>query len=136
MIKLEEERKRNAPPSVLELETKREKAKIKKNATFLMSEELDDVKTMNAFAAYAKTVTIRNMQLQEKQEIKRRAQDEERVKDIAMEVDRLKVVKVRLWRGVCTCKVDMSACDAACGTTRCTKTEKPSANAKWWKTAR
>lgn len=93
MIKLEEERKRNAPPSVLEMEKRREKSKVLKNAAYLTSEELDDVKTMNAFAAYAKTVTIRNAQLEEKCERKRRARDAERVKDIAMEVDRLKMVK-------------------------------------------
>ena len=63
-------------------------------AKFLTSEELDDVKTMNAFAAYAKTVTIRNEQKVEKEVLAKKLKEAEKVKDIAMELDRLKVVKM------------------------------------------
>lgn len=135
MLKLEAERKKNAPPSVLEMEKRKENEEIRRKgallvrflggaaaavaaapaadaeadaprlhltllclrglaAKFLTSEELDDVKTMNAFAAYAKTVTIRNEQKVEKEVLAKKLKEAEKVKDIAMELDRLKVVKM------------------------------------------
>ena len=58
-----------------------------------MDEQKDDVKHMNQLALYAKTVTIRDKQLEEKKEIHEQRKLEEKRKDLLMEVDRLKKVK-------------------------------------------
>jgi hypothetical protein len=48
---------------------------------------------MNKMVAYAKTVTIRDRQLQEKQELWEDYKAEEKKKDLIMEVERLKLIK-------------------------------------------
>lgn len=48
---------------------------------------------MNKMVAYAKAVTIRDRQLQEKQEIWDEHKTQEKKKDLIMEVERLKQIK-------------------------------------------
>lgn len=57
-------------------------------------EQLDDVKEMNKMVAYAKAVTIRDRQLDEKKQIWEEFKDLEKKKDLLMEVERLKKLKV------------------------------------------
>lgn len=58
-----------------------------------MNEQLDDVKEMNKMVMYAKCVTIRDKQLDEKKEIFGEKKLEEKRKDLMMEVERLKKIK-------------------------------------------
>merc|ERR1719353_206629 len=59
-----------------------------------MAEELDDVKKMNQMMLYAKVVTIRDAQLNEKKTIQKERLEEERRLDTIMEVERLKALKM------------------------------------------
>ena len=59
-----------------------------------MAEELDDVKKMNQMMLYAKVVTIRDAQLNEKKTIEKERLEEERRLDTIMEVERLKALKM------------------------------------------
>jgi hypothetical protein len=64
-------------------------------AAYIRDETRDDVKTLNSLIKYAKTVTIRNLQLEEK---KRREEEErvaERARELEMEIQRLEQIKVR-----------------------------------------
>lgn len=54
---------------------------------------MDDVKEMNKMVAYAKAVTIRDRQLEEQKQIWDEYKDQEKKKDLLMEVDRLKKLK-------------------------------------------
>jgi len=56
-------------------------------------EEHDEVKHMNQQMIYAKCVTIRETQLEEKQRIQRELQEEEERIDLMMEINRLKTIK-------------------------------------------
>ena len=58
-----------------------------------MDEDRDDVKEMNKMIKYAKMVTIRDKQLIEKEELRKYAKDENRGKDLMLEIERLKKVK-------------------------------------------
>lgn len=64
-------------------------------AAFLADEARDDVKTMNSYAEYAKTVTIRDKQLAEKREREAREAEQEKIRCAEMEIARLEQVKVR-----------------------------------------
>jgi len=54
---------------------------------------MDDVKTMNQMMQYARCVTIRDMQVKEKEDREAAERDRERRLDIMMEINRLKMVK-------------------------------------------
>lgn len=58
-----------------------------------MNEQLDDVKHMNKMMMYAKCVTVRDQQLDEKNEIHDHKKTEEKRKDLMMEIERLKKIK-------------------------------------------
>ena len=58
-----------------------------------MNEQLDDVKTMNKMVMYAKCVTIRDKQLEQKKSLHESMKVQEKRKDLMMEVDRLKKIK-------------------------------------------
>ncbi len=58
-----------------------------------MSENFDDVKEMNKMVAYAKCVTVRDKQLEEKKDIYGDKKLQEKRKDLMMEVERLKKIK-------------------------------------------
>lgn len=58
-----------------------------------MNEQLDDVKHMNKMMMYAKCVTVRDQQLNEKQMLHEHKKNEEKRKDLMMEIERLKKIK-------------------------------------------
>ena len=58
-----------------------------------MNEQIDDVKTMNKMVMYAKCVTIRDRQLNQKKSLYEDMKLQEKRKDLMMEVDRLKQIK-------------------------------------------
>jgi hypothetical protein len=59
-----------------------------------MDEEFDEVKYMNQVMLYAKCVTVRDAQIMEKQAIKSETAEEERRMDMAMELERLKALRM------------------------------------------
>ena len=71
-----------------------EAAAILSNAEMKLAEELDDVKKMNQMMAYAKVVTIRDAQINEKKVMEKERMQEERRLDEIMEIERLKAVKM------------------------------------------
>jgi len=94
MAELEEQRKRDVPPSEIAQMKMKEKAAVMSNAELQLSEELDDVKKMNQMMLYAKVVTIRDAQKTEKKVIEKERQEEERRLDTVMEIERLKALKM------------------------------------------
>lgn len=58
-----------------------------------MNEQIDDVKNMNKMVNYAKCVTIRDKQLEEKKTIHSDMKVQEKRKDLMMEIERLKKIK-------------------------------------------
>lgn len=93
MLRLEEEKKKNLPPSDIELEKQNYKNSIQGRAVEAAREELDDVKQMNKMVAYAKAATIREKQLEEKSRDWELYKIQEKKKDKLMEIERLKKIK-------------------------------------------
>lgn len=93
MLRLEEEKKKNLPPSDIELEKQNYKNSIQGRAVEVAREELDDVKQMNKMVAYAKAATIREKQLEEKSRDWELYKIQEKKKDKLMEIERLKKIK-------------------------------------------
>jgi len=93
MLEIEAERKKNLPPSETEMETTMKNETLQSRAKQLLNEEMDDVKQMNQMMLYAKVVTIRDRQLQEKTDTRSVMKMEEKRKDLMMEVDRLQKIK-------------------------------------------
>jgi len=62
-------------------------------AATLQDEEIDEVKNMNQMMLYAKIVTIRDNQLLEKDAIRQKNKQEERRRDLMLELGRLEKVK-------------------------------------------
>jgi hypothetical protein len=93
MLRLEEEKKKNLPPSDIELEKQNNKNSIQGRAVEAAREELDDVKQMNKMVAYAKAATIREKQLEEKSRDWELYKIQEKKKDKLMEIERLKKIK-------------------------------------------
>merc|ERR1712078_270642 len=62
-------------------------------AEYLQQEEHDDVKSMNRMLLYAKCVTIRDQQIQDKQRMMEAEEEEERRMDIVMEIERIKALQ-------------------------------------------
>ena len=93
MLKLEEEKKKNLPVSDIERQKLNYKHKIQNKAVEASQEELDDVKLMNKMVAYAKAATIRERQLEIKQNEWEDYKTQEKKKDKLMEIERLKKIK-------------------------------------------
>jgi hypothetical protein len=93
MLEIEAERRKNIPPSETEIEEKIKNETLQTRAQQLLNEQKDEVKHMNQMTLYAKTVTIRDKQVQEKKEIHDQKKLEEKRKDLMMEVERLKKIK-------------------------------------------
>mmetsp|Transcript_44288 Transcript_44288/g.103874 ORF Transcript_44288/g.103874 Transcript_44288/m.103874 type:complete len:508 (-) Transcript_44288:497-2020(-) len=92
MIKQEEERKRNVPLTDLEKADIIKRGAMLSNAALHLAEGIDDVKQMNQMVALAKTMTIRDMQLDEKKEGEFLRLHEERRLDELAESERLKAL--------------------------------------------
>lgn len=92
-MRMEEERKKNMPPTELEKEKVQYKNSIQNKAVEASYEEIDDVKLMNKMVAYAKAATIRERQLEEKQKDWEMFKIQEKKKDKLMEIERLKKIK-------------------------------------------
>ena len=58
-----------------------------------LEEQHDDVKEMNRLVLYAKTVTVRDRQLEEKKFIQSHQSEEEKRMDLDMEAERIKLIK-------------------------------------------
>lgn len=93
IIDKEEERKRNIQKTDLEIEDDCKRKVLNDRATQIKLEEHDEVKHMNQQMIYAKCVTIREKQLDEKKNIAWEIQEEEERLDLMMEIERLKVMK-------------------------------------------
>jgi hypothetical protein len=59
-----------------------------------LDEDIDEVKYMNQVMLYAKCVTVRDAQILEKQSIKAESAEDERRMDMAMELERLKALRM------------------------------------------
>lgn len=92
MLRAEEERKKNVPLTDLQKADLVKRASVLTNAALKLSEGVDDVKQMNQLAAHAKTMTIRDMQLDEKKEQEFRDLQEDRRLDEQIEAERLKAL--------------------------------------------
>lgn len=93
MLRIEEEKKRSVPPNEFEREQLEKAQAINEKALEARKEDLEDVKEMNKMVAYAKAVTIRDRQLQEKEQVWEEYRAQEKKKDLIMEVERLKQIK-------------------------------------------
>jgi len=98
MIRAEKERKKNLPPSKFELEKMEEDAKIRKRAQKLLDEQEDDVKLMNQMMQYARTVAVRNAQVEENKKLKKMRELEEKKQDMMMELDRIRRTQMYIKR--------------------------------------
>ena len=66
MLRITEAKKKNVPPTEQEKQKRKNKLKILQKANDLRNEDRDDVKEMNKMIMYAKVVTIRDKQLNQK----------------------------------------------------------------------
>merc|ERR1719380_506501 len=94
MIRLVEERKRNAMIADQGGEERAQRNGVLEKAKQALDEEMDDVKHMNQMMLYSKIVTIRDAQIQEKRYIQQEKEEEERQLDAMMEIERLKALKM------------------------------------------
>jgi hypothetical protein len=93
MLAIEETRKTMVPLTDMEEETKHKNNALATRAEEIHNENLDEVKNMNQMLLYAKCVTIRDKQLDEKKNIVGAKKTEEKRKDLMMEIERLKKIK-------------------------------------------
>lgn len=89
---MEEERKKIERPSTAELEKREKDAKILENARIKGEERMDEVKKLNQMADYAKTVTIRELQMKDRMMREQKERDIEHQLDLELEIQRLKEV--------------------------------------------
>lgn len=94
MIKAEESRKKNLPPSELDMLKMKQDNEIRQRAHHLLSEQEDDVKLMNQMMQYAQTVAVRDAQVREAKDLKRIRALVEKKLDLKMELERQKTVKM------------------------------------------
>ena len=92
-MEFDKTRAQKIPLNDIELAEKEKSETLLTKAQRMMDEELDDVKKMNQLVLYAKVATIRDKQLIEHKEIEHQRREEERQKDMMMEIERLKAVK-------------------------------------------
>lgn len=95
MLRLERE-VASRPPALTpsEFEEKENRRALLGHARLVMDEEMDDVKHMNQMMLYAQCVTIRDAQILEKQRIADAQIEEEKRMDLAMEVERVRTLKL------------------------------------------
>ena len=93
MLRITEAKKKNIPLTEQEKQKRKAKKKILQKANDLRNEDRDDVKDMNKMIMYAKVVTIRDKQLAQKKQIHQHYVEEEKQKDLMIEIDRLKAIK-------------------------------------------
>lgn len=93
MIKLEEEARKQAPPTETALLKQKQDLSTLSRAQHLLQEEKDDVKRMNQMMLYSKCVTIRDAQIEEKRQMMQEAEEENRKQDLMMEIERLKALE-------------------------------------------
>lgn len=91
---MEEERKKNAMLHEQEKDNRAGKNSVLERAKQMLDEDMDDVKHMNQMMLYSKIVTIRDAQVQEKRMVQAEKEEEERVLDAMMEIERLKALKM------------------------------------------
>lgn len=95
MLEKEAERKKNEPKSDLQLESQQYDNALLANAQMKREEQLDEVKAMNQMMLYAKCVTIRDMQLLEKQAVAKEQAEIDRKLDIVMEENRMRAIRLQ-----------------------------------------
>ena len=93
MLKIEAEKKKNVPLNEREKEELRKKKTVLSRAQELLNEEKDEVKEMNQMVMRARVVQIRDKQLNEKKRVYEDYKEEEKKKDLMMEIERLKGIK-------------------------------------------
>lgn len=93
MIKLEEEAKKQQPPTETELLKQQADNATVAKAQFQLLEEKDEVKHMNQMMLYSKCVTIRDAQVEEKKHMMMEEEEENRKLDTMMEIERLKALE-------------------------------------------
>ena len=95
MLSITESKKKNVPLTEEQKLKRKRKQQIIQKARDLRNEDRDDVKEMNKMIMYAKVVTIRDKQLSQKKMIHGRFVEEEKQKDLMMEIDRLRAIKLQ-----------------------------------------
>lgn len=95
MAQLDAQKAREAPPVLSEEDQLRQQFEqaVIDNATYRLQEQHDDVKSMNKMVQYAKAVTVRDRQLEEKKWLQARESEEEKRLDLEMEAERIKLIK-------------------------------------------
>eukprot|EP00455_Lapot_gusevi_P038192 TRINITY_DN4278_c0_g1_i1.p1 TRINITY_DN4278_c0_g1~~TRINITY_DN4278_c0_g1_i1.p1 ORF type:complete len:528 (-),score=158.40 TRINITY_DN4278_c0_g1_i1:504-2030(-) len=94
ILKLEEERKqRESSVGEFEHEARETRSNLVNNANRAQDEQMDDVKHMNQMMLYARCVTIRDAQLQEKRQLAREREEEEKRLNALMEVERIEALR-------------------------------------------
>lgn len=93
MLKLEEEAKKNSPPTETALLKQQVDVATLSRAQHLLQEEKDDVKRMNQMMLYSKCVTIRDAQIEEKRQMMQENEDDNRKQDLMMEIERIKALE-------------------------------------------
>ena len=95
MLRMERE-VASRPPALTpsEFEEKENRRALLGHARLVMDEEMDDVKHMNQMMLYAQCVTIRDAQILEKQRIADALIEDEKRMDLAMEVERVRTLKL------------------------------------------
>jgi hypothetical protein len=98
MLALEDKRRAAEPLTELEQEEAEARDRARIMAKHRKEEAMDAVKAMNSMMEYAKTVTIRDRQVEEKKASRAREKEREKVLDLEVEVSRLEEVKKYLDR--------------------------------------
>lgn len=95
MLEIEDERRRTAPVlTPMEVEDQDKMSALKKNAEHIHNENRDEVKKMNQLINFAKCATVRDRQLEEKKKLTKEKVDEEKRKDLMMEMERLQAIEL------------------------------------------
>ncbi|KAG2500981.1 hypothetical protein HYH03_000803 [Edaphochlamys debaryana] len=93
MMKLEEEAKKQAPPTETEILQRQLNDATRSRATMMLLEQKDAVKNMNQMMLYSKCVTIRDAQIEEKKQMLAEEEEEQRRLDLMMEIERVKALE-------------------------------------------
>ncbi|KAG2428584.1 hypothetical protein HYH02_014286 [Chlamydomonas schloesseri] len=93
MLKLEEEAKKQAPPTETDLIQRKLNDATRSRATHMLLEQKDPVKHMNQMMLYSKCVTIRDAQIEEKKQMLAEEEEEQRRLDLMMEIERVKAIE-------------------------------------------
>lgn len=95
MLQFDQLRISNAKLSALEAETLEKSNHLLAKAQFQLEEQEDEIKHMNELVLYAKCVSIRDSQLEEKKQIAAQRKQEEFRLDSMMEMDRIQELKTQ-----------------------------------------